>query len=541
METIHTGSGADVLVIGGGGSGLCAAISAATSGSTVLVLEKGEEIGGSTGMSVGSFTAANTAYQFRAGVNDSIDQFIEDMKVANGDFESRENQELRRILAENAGSTVEWMSSLGVQFLGPTPEPPYEKPRMHNVLPNSKAYITALARECRKRDVKIVTSARVEKLLRNAAGEVIGARANGQNYIGRRGVVLATGDYSAATDMKAAFVGDAAAKVQPVNKLNTGDGFRLGSDLGGVMLQMDRLYEGLRFPPSRLPDPIKMLPTAPIISRIMRGVVEKLPKNLLAYVLRGALTSWVGPNNTMYSAGAILVDSSGKRVANEDSDKDLARGVAARENSSYMIFDQRLAEEFSAWPNPVSTFPGVAYAYVQDYKRYRPDMYHEADTVEELAEKIGMVPQSLRTTVDQFAQYSREGEDPEFGRTKFGAGITSGPFYALGPMHAYVTLADGGLMVDSGLNVVTGDGDQITGLWAAGSTGQGGLQLLNHGLHIGWAMVSGRIAGRHAAQADIRGDLTPENGKGDSALNLTVEKLNVVDERHFAQFDKNPG
>lgn len=533
MGNIHKDNIVDVLVIGGGGAGLAAAISAATSGSTSIVLEKCDEVGGSTGRSVGSFTAANTGYQFRAGVNDSIDLFVEDMKVANGEFERRENKELRRILAENAGPTVEWLSSLGVQFLGPTPEPPYEKPRMHNVLPNSKAYITALVRESRKRGVEIITGARVEKLLRNSAGEIIGARANGQNYFGRRGVVLATGDYSAAEDLKAKFVGEAAAKVQPVNPHATGDGFRLGSDQGAVMLQMDRLYEGLRFPPSKLPDPIKMLPSTPLVSRVIRGVAEKLPKDLLAYVLRGALTSWVGPNNTMYGAGAILVDPHGQRVANEDSDKELARAVAGGENKSFMIFDQRVAEEFSAWPNPVSTFPGVAYAYVQDYKRYRPDMYHEAETIEELAEKIGVDPAGLVHTVDKFADYTSEGIDPEFGRTKFSGGISQGPYFALGPMQAYITLADGGLMVDSHLNVVTEGGDAIPGLWAAGSTGQGGLQLLNHGLHIGWALVSGRIAGRHVAQAPVRQDLVPLAGQTDSALDLQVDELNVVAEDHF--------
>lgn len=526
-------STADVLVIGGGGSGLSAAISAVTSGASVIVLEKNPKVGGSTGLSVGSFTAANTSYQYRARVNDSIDLFVRDMATANGEFEGRENKRLRRILAENAGPTVEWLSSLGVQFLGPTPEPPYEKPRMHNVLPNSKAYIQVLTRECRRLGVQIKTSQRVSKLLRNADGEIIGARANGGDFFGRKGIILATGDYSGAADMKAAFVGDAAARVPAVNPTNTGDGFRLGSDVGAVMLQMDRLYEGLRFPPSKLPDPIKLLPTTPLISRIMRAVVEKLPKNLLAYVLRGALTSWVGPNNTLYEAGAILVDQHGRRVANEDSDKELARGIAAGGNAGYMIFDQRLAEKFSRWPNPVSTFPGVAYAYVDDYRRFRPDTYHRADSIEALAEKISIAPAQLRETVRTFREATAAGEDQQFGRTRFGEGIGAGPYYALGPLQAYITLADGGLMVDSDLRAVTADGDAIPGLWAAGSTGQGGLQLLNHGLHIGWAMVSGRIAGRHVAQAEARTDLTPPDGQGNSALDRPVASLNVVDEKHF--------
>jgi fumarate reductase flavoprotein subunit len=501
---------ADVLVIGGGGAGMSAAITAATSGASVIILEKCPAVGGSTAMSVGSFTAANTSYQYRAGVNDSVELFIEDMKVANGPFEERENKELRRILAENAGPTVEWLSSIGVQFLGPTPEPPYEKPRMHNVLPNSKAYRDALLRECKKRGVVIHTSMRVDRLLRNAVGEVIGARADGLDYFGRRGVVLATGDYSASSELKGKYVGEDAAKVPPVNPNNTGDGFILGAEVGGVMTQMDRLYEGLRFAPSNRPDPIKMLPSSRGLSKLMRIVVERLPKNLLAYVIRGALTSWIGPNNTMYRAGAILVGTDGLRLANEDSDKLMARAVASTEaNSGFMLFDAKVAQKFSAWPNPVSTFPGVAYAYVQDYKRFRPDVYHRADSLEELATRIGVDLANLRATVGRWNKQVATGADADFGRQHLGEGLTQGPFYALGPMNAYVTLADGGLAVDTTLRVVTEDAMPIPGLWAAGSTGQGGLQLLNHGLHIGWAMVSGRLAGHHAAQAKNRLDLTP--------------------------------
>ena len=339
--------------------------------------------------------------------------------------------------------------------------------------------------------------------------------------------MLATGDYSGATDLKAAYVGEDAARVPAVNENNTGDGFRLGSDVGGVMLQMDRLYEGLRFPPGRFPDPIKLLPSHPSISRMVRFVAERLPQRLLAVMLRGALTSWVGPNNTMYAAGAILVNERGGRVANEDSDKLLARGVAADSNKGFMVFDEALARRFSAWPHPVSTFPGVAYAYVSDYARYRPDMFHKADTIEELAEKAGIDAVGLRASVEHIRASRASGEDTEFGRTAFGAGIGDGPYDALGPMQSYITLADGGLAVDTELRVTTPEGEAIPGLYAAGSTGQGGLQLLNHGLHIGWAMVSGRIAGRHAAHAAERSDLVAVGANG-SVLETPVAELNVI-------------
>ena len=66
-------------------------------------------------------------------------------------------------------------------------------------------------------------------------------------------------------------------------------------------------------------------------------------------------------------------------------------------------------------------------------------------------------------------------------------------------MRSYVVFTDGGLKVTERLEVIGADGAPIAGLFAAGSTGQGGLILEGHGHHLGWAFISGRIAGRHAA------------------------------------------
>jgi fumarate reductase flavoprotein subunit len=193
-----------------------------------------------------------------------------------------------------------------------------------------------------------------------------------------------------------------------------------------------------------------------------------------------------------------------------------------------MIFDDSVARKFSDWPYPVSTFPGVAYAYVQDYKRYRPDVYFAAPTIESLAEKIGADPAVLHRTTESWNEAVEAHHDTDFGRTQFGMGVRRGPFYALGPLGAFVTLADGGLSVDTQLRVVSEDGVAVPGLWAAGSTGQGGLQLVNHGLHIGWAMVSGRIAGRQVAQAQNRSDLNAVDDQG-SVLSSSLPASNTPD------------
>ena len=89
------------------------------------------------------------------------------------------------------------------------------------------------------------------------------------------------------------------------------------------------------------------------------------------------------------------------------------------------------------------------------------------------------------------------------------------PYYALGPAKSYIVLTDGGLAVNPQLQLLGADDAPITGLYAAGSAGQGGLMLKGHGHHIGWAFTSGRMAGRHAAR-HARGTGAADGLIGDS-------------------------
>jgi predicted oxidoreductase len=153
------------------------------------------------------------------------------------------------------------------------------------------------------------------------------------------------------------------------------------------------------------------------------------------------------------------------------------------------VFDHDVAQRFSAWPNYVSTAPGVAYAYLEDYRRNRKDIYHRAGTIEALARSMGVPGEALARTLSDYNSAVR-GTRPA---------IVAPPFYALGPVRSYVVFTDGGLKVSERLEVLRADGSVIKGLYAAGATGQGGLLLEGHGHHLGWAFISGRIAGRNAA------------------------------------------
>src|SRR5690242_15331281 len=126
----------DVVIVGAGGSGLAAAVSAAENGCDVLVLEKQPLPGGTTGLAVGSFTANRTDLQRRAGIDDSLPAHLEDVaQFAPPELEARNNEELRRFHLAHSAATLDWLREMGVSFFGPSPEPPNRVARMHNVVP----------------------------------------------------------------------------------------------------------------------------------------------------------------------------------------------------------------------------------------------------------------------------------------------------------------------------------------------------------------------------------------------------------------------
>lgn len=113
---------ADVIVLGGGGSGLAAASQAARLGRSVILIEKNPILGGSTGWSIGSVSASNTPHQRRAGIKDTPDEHFEDLGLFAGERAARDNLALRRILVDNATTAFDWLLSTGIVFLGPMPE-----------------------------------------------------------------------------------------------------------------------------------------------------------------------------------------------------------------------------------------------------------------------------------------------------------------------------------------------------------------------------------------------------------------------------------
>jgi succinate dehydrogenase/fumarate reductase flavoprotein subunit len=486
----------DVVVVGGGGSGLAAAYEAAKLGRKVILLEKNPLTGGSTSWSVGSITATNTPHQRRAGIQDSADAHFEDLALHAGALAPRDNLVLRRILADNTSGMLAWLMELGVVFVGPEPEPPHRVSRMHNVVPNSKSFAYHLTRHCRKLGVDIRVNTASRRFIVEC-GRVTGVEAqlkdgSTHQFIARHGVVLASGDYSGSPELKAKLASPDVVPVDSVNPTATGEGHRMALELGATVVNGD-IVRGpiMRFIPPTRPNFIQKLPPLKILANLIGWSMTHVPQWILRPFLMSFLTTALGPSLDIYKEGGVLINKDGLRFIDELGKPNVA--VARQpDRIAWILFDGEVAKKFSAWPYFISTAPGVAYAYLEDYRRNRSDIFHQSDTLEGLAASMGVPAENLKRTLGEYNSGARASRPP----------LEQGPFFALGPVKSYVIFTDGGLKVTENLEVLGKDDRVIPGLYAAGSAGQGGLLLEGHGHHLGWAFISGRIAGRNAASYD---------------------------------------
>jgi len=482
----------DVLVIGAGGAGLAAAIEAAAAGARVVLLEKNPRPGGTTALSVGSITATRTPHQLREGIQDSPAEHAKDLAKINSRRGLPDNPELHRLLTENVTDTFRWLMELGVDFIGPLPEPPHSQSRMHCVVPTAKAYIARLSERAGSLGVDVRCGFTAQSLLTQGA-RVIGA--DGIDAAGRRArihagaTVLATGDYSASAEMVEKYISAEATKAIPVNPASTGDGHRMALALGGRILNGQVALVAMRFLPPKRPSLMQSVPPLRLLARLMRIAYERLPEAVVRPFVIAFITSVLQPSQAIYEAGAILVNRDGRRFGDETGDLALALPQQP-DGAAFILFDRRIAERFSRWPHFVSTAPGAGYAYVRDYRRHRRDLWHQDNSIEGIARSLGMPEDALRKTVSEYNETVSGGER---------GALAEPPFCALGPLKTVLVFTDGGLAIDSVLRVLDREDKPIPGLYAAGSVGQGGMLLDGHGHHIGWAFTSGRIAGRRAS------------------------------------------
>lgn len=500
----------DVIVVGGGGSGLAAAVSSAEEGLTVLLLEKQPQLGGTTGIAVGSFTANRTRYQKAENIDDNPDDHETDAgKFGLPEYQARNNAILRRWFLGQTHETLEWLAGMGLRFHGPSPEPPNRVPRMHNVVPNAKAYIATLQARLQKLGGEIRCGVPVSDIVMED-GRVVGVAVEtgggNETIRARRGVVMAAGDYTSSSELICRWLGERFAGIEGINPYSTGDGHVLVERAGAKLLNMDIAYgPELRFVAPVEKGFMQLLPASGPIARLMGTMLPLVPRFIMNAMIKRLLVTWQHPENALFDDGAILLNTNGRRFCNETVWPDREIAIAEQPGKTcYILLDERLIERYSKWPHFISTAPEIAYAYVDDYLRLRPDVADVAVTLAALAEMRDLPVEAAKQTVAEFNAYvSGRIKDP-WGRSGDRHPLDGHRWVLLGPAKAYFTTTEGGPAINQRLQVLRENGEPIPGLYAVGQNGLGGQVLWGHGLHIAWALTSGRLVGKVLAEAEVR-------------------------------------
>ena len=434
--------------------------------------------------------AAGTRIQRAAGIEDTPQHYDAELAQISKAQGVAGNADLRWLLAQNAADTVDFLESIGVDFIGPLEHPPFKVKRYHQALPDGRAYVHHLHRLCDSLGVEIRLRTRAKRLLLTGARvtgiEIESSHGKVRTLTARAGVILATGDFSANHELRARFVGQNPQELGAYNPTSTGDGHLMALDIGAAIDSHPDLGPQIgTIAFARITDMPPMLSLLPyrVLTPTMRVAARFLPEAWLRpFVVRAALAD-LPIEPALYEAGAILINRDGERFADELRLRcaDVARQPRGQ---AFIVFDGRIAARFSAWPHFVSAAPGVVYAYVDDFRRARKDLYFEADSVRSLAVRLGVPVSHLEETIAS--------------RNAAGAPLARPPYFALGPLGAEVRHIPIGVTVNKQLQVLKPSGEVIPGLFAAGDVGQGGFVGPTHGQSLAWAMTSGRLAGRYA-------------------------------------------
>lgn len=482
----------DVVVIGAGGAGMTAAITAAQEGKTVLVLEKAEIVGGNTSRATGGMNAAKTTFQDNnefdqaSGIEKTLEkaaeypelrelagivavQFEEYKANPVGYFDSPElfmldtmvggknlnNPELVKTMVDNSADAIDWLASLNkainltdVSSFGGASVKRIHRPVTDEgkTIPVGSYMIPLLEENCKDLGIEIITGITAKNLVVEN-NQVVGVKALSSNLdltVNAKAVVLATGGFAGNLEMVVEYKPELAGFITTNAPTIQGDGIVMAKEAGAALVDMEQ---------------IQIHPT-----------VHQETSSLITEGLRGD--------------GAILVNQKGERFCDEVGTRDAvsAAEIAQEGSYAYLIVDSKMVEKSA-----------VIGGYI------KKGFTIGGGDVAELASAIGCDEATLQATLDKWNENVAQGSDAEFGRTSFVKALDTAPYYAI-KVAPGVHHTMGGVMINTNTEVLNEAGEVIPGLFAAGEV-TGGVHGANRlgGNAVADIVVYGRIAGMNAA------------------------------------------
>ena len=486
---------ADVVIVGAGGAGMTAAITAANEGKSVVIVESQAMVGGNSVRATGGMNAAKTMYQDEntfeqaAGVektlasaaekyadNETItalaatvaEQWAAYQANPTGYFDSVELMELDTMiggkgindpalvetLCEGTADAIDWLDENGITLHNVSSFGGASVKRIHRpvgddgkVVSVGSYMIPRLQQACEKAGVQILLSTTAEEILTDG-GKAVGIKATGATgetvTVNAKAVILASGGFGANLDMVVEYKPELKGFMTTNAPGILGQGIAMAQAIGADTVDMDQIQI----------HPTVQYDSAALITEGLRG------------------------------DGAILINAEGKRFIDEVGTRDVvsAAEVAQTGGYSWLVVDQKMADASS-----------VIQGYIK--KGYTV----EGKTYEELAEAMGVDSAAFAETMANWNQCVADKTDAEFGRTSFANPLDTAPYYAI-KVTAGVHHTMGGLKIDTNTEVLDADGNAIPGLFAAGEI-TGGVHGANRlgGNAVADFTVFGRIAGKAAS------------------------------------------
>lgn len=449
----------DVVVIGGGGAGLAAAVSAHENGAKVIVAEKMPRLGGNTILAGSAFNAVDPERQKKQGIEDSLDKHFT-QTYEGGDKVG--NTELIRTFVEGAYPTLEWLEGLGLEFEDEVFTVAGGMwPRAHRTIkPLGTGYISTYENYINEHqdDMEILLDTEITELIvkDNRVVGVKGKGLKGEVIIhANNGVIIASGGFGASRELRDKY-NEHWPSLTNLKSTNhpgaTGDGLIMAEAVGANLVGLEH---------------IQLLPLGDPKTGSLSGNVNK------------GVTS------------SIFVNKDGNRFVDEGARRDvMTRALMEQEDAlMWIVLDSK------SYPtgDTLNNFGETIDELIEQGRAFK------GETLEELAEKIGVDANNLAKALEEFNEAVEKGEPDTFGRTLFDKKIDTAPFYA-GSRVPTVHHTMGGIEINTSAQVLDVNGKVIPGLYAAGEV-TGGIHGSNRlgGNALADIAVFGRIAGESAA------------------------------------------
>jgi fumarate reductase flavoprotein subunit len=449
----------DLVIMGGGTTGLSAAAFAGLRRGRVLLIEASPDLGGSLLVAHGQISAAGTKLQKQKGIHDTPEMHYEEaLRISKGTID----HDLARLAIFNAAESFDWLCDNGYDVIPECPSlsnahEPYSVPRYYWGKDWGRSIARVLVAKVQEQvalgTVTLQLNTRIVGLEQDARGAVTAIETEEEGSVRRKvrtkNLLLASGGYAANPDMFERMVG-VPLYARAAYRFNQGAGIDLGVAAGGFVRGRDKYLSnfGWLLQDDQFP--------SPIIGRVNTYPNER--------------PVW-----------EIYVNSNARRFIREDEPSvDQREHTLLRQpNLRYwVIFDQAIFDQA----------PPMVYGWTREqmaaaFNTQFP--FTRADSLEELARAIGIDPAGLAATVAAYNAGRASGKD-YFGREHMPAPIGAGPFYAIRQQGASVT-STAGIAVDEGLRVIRKDRSPVPGLYAAG-------EILGSGQLQGDAFVGGMMA-----------------------------------------------